>query len=113
MKDRINRINQEIKKELSEIIRELKDPRINSMTSVIAVDTAKDLRSAKVYISVLGDQQSQLDTIKGLRSASGFIRREIGMRLDLRSNPDLVFELDHSIEYGAKINQILHSLEKE
>ena len=112
MKDRINRINQEIKRELSEIIRGLKDPRIHSMTSVIAVDTAKDLRNAKVYISVLGDEQAQLDTIKGLRSAAGFIRHEIGERLDLRCKPDLVFELDHSIEYGAKINQILNSLEK-
>lgn len=112
MKDRINRINQEIKKELSEIIRELKDPRIHSMTSVIAVDTAKDLRNAKVYISVLGNEEQQKDTIKGLRSAAGFVRHEIGERLDLRCNPDLVFELDHSIEYGAKINQILNSLEK-
>ena len=112
MKDRINRINQEIKKELSEIIRELKDPRIHSMTSVIAVDTAKDLRNAKVYISVLGDEEKQKDTIKGLKSAAGFIRHEIGERLDLRCNPDLVFELDHSIEYGAKINKILNSLEK-
>lgn len=113
MKDRINRINQEIKREISEIIRELKDPRISGMTSVTAVDTAKDLRNAKIYISVLGDEQAQKDTIKGLKSASGFIRREIGERLDLRCNPELTFELDHSIEYGAKINQILNSLEKK
>ncbi len=112
MKDRISRINQEIKKELSEIIRGLKDPRIHPMTSVIAVDTAKDLRNAKVYISVLGNEEQQKDTVKGLKSAAGFIRHEIGERLDLRSKPDLVFELDHSIEYGAKINQILNSLEK-
>lgn len=113
MQNRISRINEEMKRELSGIIRELKDPRINLMTSVVAVDVAKDLRHAKVFISVLGDEQVQKDTISGLSSAAGFIRKEIGQRLDLRSTPEIVFELDHSIEYGAKINKILYDLEKD
>lgn len=113
MQNRISRINEEMKRELSSIIRDLKDPRINAMTSVIAVDIAKDLRYAKAYISVLGDEQAQQDTISGLTSAAGFIRKEIGQKLGLRSTPEITFVLDHSIEYGAKINKILNDLEKE
>lgn len=113
MLNRLDRINGEIKRELSSIIRELKDPRINPMTSVVAVDVAKDLRHAKVYISVLGDEESQKDTVAGLMSASGFIRKEIGQKIDLRCTPEIAFTLDHSIEYGAKINKMLIDLEKK
>lgn len=113
MQNRINRINEEMKKEVSAIIRELKDPRINEMTSVIAADVAKDMRHAKLYISVLGDGESQKATMQGLKSAAGFIRKEVGQRLGLRNTPELDFALDHSIEYGAKINKILNNLEKK
>ena len=109
--NRINRINEEVKKEVSAIIRELKDPRISEMTSVVAVDVTKDMRWCKVFISVLGDKNQQEDTIKGLKSAAGFVRREIGSRLALRYTPELVFTLDHSIEHGAHINGILQDIQ--
>lgn len=111
--NRINRINEEVKKEISSIIRELKDPRIGEMTSVVAVDVTKDMRWCKVFISVLGDAQKQDDTIKGLKSAAGFVRKEIGHRLALRYTPEFVFTLDHSIEHGAHINRILRDISEE
>jgi len=110
--NRINRINEEVKKEVSDIIRELKDPRIGQMTSVVAVDVTKDMRWCKVFISVLGDEQQQKNTMDGLKSAAGFVRKEIGQRLGLRYTPEVLFNLDHSIEYGSHINQILHDIEK-
>jgi ribosome-binding factor A len=112
MGNRINRINEEVKREISSIIMQLKDPRINSLTSVVAVDVTKDLRYAKVYVSVLGDEKSQEETINGLTSAAGFIRREIGHKLKLRNTPEISFIADRSIEHGAKINKILKDLEK-
>jgi len=111
--NRLNRINEEARKELSSIIRELKDPRVNTLCSVVAVDITKDLRWCKVFISVLGDEKQQNDTIEGLKSAAGFVRRELSHRLVLRYTPEMVFELDHSIEHGAHINQILHDIISE
>jgi len=111
--NRINRINEEVKKEASSIIRELKDPRISSMTSIIAVDVAKDMRVCKIFVSVLGDEKVQTDTVNGLRSAAGFVRKEIGHRLDLRYTPEVEFVLDHSIEHGAHINRILRGISEE
>lgn len=111
--NRINRINEEARKELSSIIRELKDPRVNTLCSVVAVDITKDLRWCKVFISVLGSEKQQNDTIDGLKSAAGFVRRELSHRLALRYTPEMVFELDHSIEHGAHINQILHDIISE
>lgn len=107
------RINGEVQRELSNIIRsEVKDPRINPMTSVVAVEVAPDLKSCKAYISVLGDEESQKDTIKGLTSAEGYIRRALAKSINLRNTPEIKFILDQSIEYGVnmskKIDEVIH-----
>lgn len=112
MANRINKINEEVKRELSSVIRELKDTRIPVMTSVVAVNVTPDLRWAKAYISVFGSEEEQKSAIEGLKSASGFIRREIGHRLKLRYTPEFDFELDHSIEHGAYINKLINDLDK-
>lgn len=112
-KDRINKINEEVRRELSSVIRDLKDARIPMMTSVVAVRVTNDLSYAKVYISVMGDEDTQKKAVEGLKSASGFVRREIGRRLQLRHTPEFIFELDHSIEQGAHINQIIHDINNE
>lgn len=102
------RINGEVLKELSNIIRgEIKDPRINPMTSVVAVEVSPDLKSCKAYISVLGDEQSQKDTIKGLRSAEGFIRTKLAKNVNLRNTPDITFVPDQSIEYGVNMSRLI------
>lgn len=104
---RIDKINEEVRRELASVIRELKDTRIPMMTSVVAVDVSSDLRYAKAYISVMGDEETQKKAMEGLKSASGFVRREIGKRIDIRYTPEFVFELDKSIEHGAKIEELL------
>ncbi len=104
---RIDRINNEVMRELSAVIRELKDTRIPLMTSVVAVHVTNDLRYCKAYISVMGDEQTQKRAIEGLKSAAGFVRREMGKRVELRYTPEFIFELDHSIEHGAHINELL------
>jgi len=102
------RINGEVLKELSNIIRsEIKDPRINPMTSVVAVEVAPDLKTCKAYISVLGDEKSQQDTIKGLKSAEGYIRRELARTVNLRNTPEIKFILDQSIEYGINMSKLI------
>lgn len=112
MANRINKINEEVKRELSSVIRELKDSRIPVMTSVVAVNVTPDLRWAKAYISVMGTDEEQAKAIEGLKSAGGFIRREIGHRLKLRYTPEFDFELDHSIEHGAYINKLINDMNK-
>lgn len=102
------RINGEVLKELSNIIRsEIKDPRINPMTSVVSVEVAPDLKTCKAYISVLGDEQSQKDTITGLESAEGYIRRELARTVNLRNTPEIKFILDQSIEYGINMSKLI------
>ena len=102
------RINGEVLKELSNIIRsEIKDPRINPMTSVVSVEVAPDLKTCKAYISVLGDEQSQKDTITGLKSAEGYIRRELARTVNLRNTPEIKFILDQSIEYGINMSNLI------
>ena len=102
------RINGEVLKELSNIIRsEIKDPRINPMTSVVSVEVAPDLKTCKAYISVLGDEQSQKDTITGLKSAEGYIRRELARTVNLRNTPEIKFILDKSIEYGINMSKLI------
>lgn len=102
------RINGEILKELSNIIRsEIKDPRINPMTSVVAVEVAPDLKTCKAYISVLGDEKSQKDTITGLKSAEGYIRRQLARTVNLRNTPEIRFILDQSIEYGINMSKLI------
>ncbi|MGM9551776.1 MAG: 30S ribosome-binding factor RbfA [Clostridia bacterium] len=110
---RTDRISEEIRKHLSDIIRELKDPRIPLMTSVVSVTVTKDLKYAKAYISIMGDEETKKEALKGLRSASGFIRKEIGARVLLRALPEFHFELDNSIEHGAHINELLQSVIKK
>ncbi len=112
-KDRINKINEEVRRELSNIVRELKDSRIPMMTSIVAVRVTNDLSYAKAYVSVMGDEITQKKAIEGLKSAAGYVRREIGRRLQLRHTPEFIFELDHSIEQGAHINQIIHNINGE
>ena len=112
------RINGEVMKELSLIIRqEIKDPRIHMMTSVTSVEVAPDLKTCKAYISVLGDEKSQQDTLAGLKSAEGFIRRELARSINLRNTPEIRFVLDQSIEYGVmmskKIDDVTKNLHKE
>lgn len=102
------RINGEVLKELSNIIRsEIKDPRINPMTSVVAVEVAPDLNTCKAYISVLGDEKSQKDTITGLKSAEGYIRRQLARTVNLRNTPEIRFILDQSIEYGINMSKLI------
>ena len=107
--NRIGRINEELQKELSALIRTLKDPRVQTMLSITQVDTTGDLRYCKVYVSAL-DKSKAKDAIKGLKSASGYLRREIGHRLQLRYTPELLFEEDDSIESGAHIFDLLSKL---
>ena len=109
--NRIGRINEELQRELSSLIRTLKDPRVQqSMVSVTKVEATGDLRYAKVYISVL-DKDKSKETLKGLKSAGGFLRREIGSRLQLRYTPELIFEQYDSIAYGARMYDLLKSLD--
>ena len=107
---RIDRISEEIKKELSNIIRELKDPRIPQLISVVNVEVTKDLSFAKVYISVLGDEKAQYDAIVALKNAAGFIRKEIAHKVKLRAIPQFTFISDNSIAYGSHISEVLKNL---
>jgi ribosome-binding factor A len=101
------RINGEVLKELTMIIRDLKDPRVDSLrTSIVEVQVAPDLKTCKAYISVLGDAKQQEDTIKGLKSAEGFIRRELARTVNLRNTPEINFILDQSIEYGVNMSHL-------
>lgn len=105
------RINSEVQRELSEIIRgEVKDPRIHPMTTVVSVEVTPDLKFCKVYISVLGSEEAGKDTIKGLTSAAPFIRKELARRINLRNTPEITFILDQSIEYGVKMTRLINEV---
>lgn len=106
------RINGEVQRELSNIIRNLKDPRVGIMTTVTAVEVAPDLKTCKAYISVLGDEEVKADTMAGLKSAAGFIRRELARTVNLRNTPEIRFIMDESIEYGMKMSKIIDDLNK-
>lgn len=114
------RINSEVLRELSRIIsREIKDPRISPMTTVVAVEMAPDLKTCKAYISVLGPEEELQDTLEGLRSAHGYIKRELAHSVNLRNTPDIRFIPDQSIAYGVNmskkidiINAEMHEREK-
>lgn len=109
--NRIGRINEEIQKELSSLIRNLKDPRVqDTMISITHVETTPDLRYAKVYVSFLQEERAK-EALKGLKSAGGYLRRELGSSLNLRYTPELNWELDDSITYGAKMMKLINSLE--
>ncbi|RDU24371.1 30S ribosome-binding factor RbfA [Anaerosacchariphilus polymeriproducens] len=108
------RVNGEVQRELSNIIRgEIKDPRINPMTSIVAVEVSPDLKMCKAYISVLGDEKSQEDTIKGLRSAEGYIRTKLAKAINLRNTPEIKFVLDQSIEYGVNMSKIIADINQK
>ena len=107
------RINGEVQKALSKLITtEIKDPRISPLTSVVAVEVAPDLKTAKAYISVLGNEKAQQDTIAGLRSAEGFIRRALAKSINLRNTPQITFVLDQSIEYGIAMSKKIDEVTK-
>ncbi len=111
--NRIGRINEEIQKELASLIRNLKDPRVqDTMISITHVETTPDLRYAKVYVSFLQEERAK-DALKGLQSAGGYLRRELGSALNLRHTPQLTWALDDSITYGAKMLKLINSLEVE
>lgn len=107
---RIDKINTEVMRELANVIRELKDSRIPVMTSVVSVSVTNDLRYAKAYISVMGDDTVKRKAMDGLNSAAGFIRREIGKRVNLRYTPEFIFEADNSIEHGSHIDKLLKNI---
>ena len=108
------RINGEVMKELSLIIRqEIKDPRIHMMTSVTSVEVAPDLKTCKAYISVMGSDEEKKDTIAGLRSAEGYVRRQLAKRLNLRNTPEIQFVLDQSIEYGVHMSHLIDEVQKD
>lgn len=109
--NRIGRINEEIQRELSGLIRAVKDPRVKGLISITAVETTPDLRYAKVYVSVL-DKGDVSEVVKGLKSAGGYLRRELGSALSLRYTPELIFERDDSIDKGAHILSLLENLDK-
>ncbi len=92
---------------------ELKDPRIGAMTSVVRVDTTKDLKYCKVYVSVLGDENQKASVMKGLKNASGFIRHLVAERVNLRLTPELIFKLDESAEYAVRMEQLMAQIAKD
>ena len=112
--NRIGRINEEIQRELAGQLRRLKDPRVSQvgMVSITRVDTTGDLRYARIYISCL-DKSREKDVMKGLKSASGYLRRELGRTLQLRYTPELQFIADDSIQHGAHILEVLRQVERE
>ncbi|PKM56530.1 MAG: ribosome-binding factor A [Firmicutes bacterium HGW-Firmicutes-3] len=106
--NRLIRINQEVKHDLTTILREdIKDPRVSPLTSIVKVDVTADLKFCKVYVSVMGDEFAQKETIEGLKSSAGHIRSELAHRTNLRNTPQLSFILDHSIEYGVEISALI------
>lgn len=108
------RINNEVQRELSNIIRnEIKDPRIHPMTSVVSVEVAPDLKSARAYISVLGDKEAQDSTMAGLRSAEGYVRRALAKSINLRNTPEIRFILDQSIEYGVAMSKLIDKVNED
>ncbi|MCT4606769.1 MAG: 30S ribosome-binding factor RbfA [Marinisporobacter sp.] len=111
---RANRISEEIKKLVSTMImNELKDPRISTLTSVVEVDVTRDLRYANIFISVYGSEKERDNTLTALKSASGFIRKEIGRKLKLRYTPEPIFNMDTSIEKGIYMSSLINKVSKK
>lgn len=108
------RINGEVQKELSHLIsQEIKDPRIHPMTSVVSVEVSPDLKHARAYISVLGDEKAREDTYAGLKSASSFIRAQLAKTVNLRNTPEITFIMDQSIEYGIHMSHLIDDVNAE
>ena len=111
--NRLGRINEEILRETAALIRTLKDPRVaNSMVSITRVEATPDMRYAKIYVSVRGDESALRDCVRGLRKAAGYLRRELSARLTLRYTPELTFAADDSISHGAHIMELLEGLDE-
>ena len=110
--NKLERTKEEILRELAAVIRTVKDPRLPAMTSVVAVDVTKDLKYAKAHVSVMGDEKVKADALAALKSASGYIRREIASRLNLRITPEFSFVLDRSVDYGMHINDLISKINK-
>lgn len=111
--NRMDKVNEEFKRELSKIIaQDLKNPNITGLISVTKVKTSSDLKTARVYISILGSK-SKKNTYEGIKNAAGFIRTQLAQRVNLRYTPELIFEIDESLEYGAKIDKILQNIKSE
>jgi ribosome-binding factor A len=114
MKVRPNRIGEEIKKELVLLIRNgIKDPRVDSLISITDVEVTGDLSYATIYISRYGSEKQRQDALDGMKAAAGFMRSELSKRLKLRTVPELIFKLDDSLEYGARIENILHQIKRD
>lgn len=112
-KNRIHRINEEVQRELASLLRTVKDPRVkDTMLSITHVDTTTDLRYAKIYVSAL-DKTQEKEALKGLKSAAGYLRRELGAALQLRYTPELVFEADDAIAHGTHILEVLRGIEEK
>ena len=109
--NRIGRINEEIQRELASLLRTVKDPRVHGLVTITNVDTTSDLRYARIYVSALNKDQEK-DMLKGLKSAAGFLRRELGRALQLRYTPELQFIADDSIQHGAHILEVLRQVER-
>lgn len=110
---RADRVKELLRQEISQLIQEeIKDPRIGFAT-VTDVELSQDLRHAKVFVSVYGDEESRKETLKGLQSASGFVRNEIGKRIRMKHVPEILFRFDQSIERGARISELLHQIHDE
>lgn len=110
---KIGRITQDIKCELAMILRELKDPRISQMLSIVKVSVTNDMSYCKVYVSAIEGFEKTKESVEGLKSATGYIKRELSNRLHMRKCPDLQFIADDSIEYGAQISHLLEKLEED
>lgn len=112
-KYRSGRINEEMKRQLSDIIRnELNDPRITAMVSITKVDVTKDLKYAKVFVSLFGSEEQKENTMAALKSSLGYLRREVGHRIDLRITPELIIEIDNTIEHGMHIDALLAKIKE-
>ena len=110
---RLDRTSEDVKRELTDIMRGLKDPRINGLLSILKVDLSKDLSLCRVYISSLEGLEAAKSAVEGLNNAAGYVRRELGQRIRLRRSPQIQFIADDSIEHRAHINKMLHDLHKE
>ena len=108
---RIERLKGQLQIEISDVLRNMKDPRLGFVT-VSAVEVSGDMRHVKAFVSVMGDEEEKKQTMKALENAEGFVRTEIGRRVPLRHTPEVIFRIDHSMEHGANINRILKDIER-
>ncbi len=107
------RRNEDVRRELSSLIRDVKDPRVSPMTNLTGVELTPDLQYCKVYVSVLGDDSAMDKTLEGLKAAAGFLRRGLAQGLNLRHTPELQFKADHSVEYGARMDALIGKVSRE